>query len=140
MQQTPKPHYDLANPDVLGDPYPLLGQMREEDPVHWSDAIQAWVISRYKDVLEAFRDARLSGNRVELIVRHQLRHSDPALAADYARMLNQQMLMKDGAEHHRLRTFCNHGFTPSILDRARPMIQQIVDDLLDEVAPRGRFD
>jgi cytochrome P450 PksS len=91
-------------------------------------------------VLEAFRDARLSGNRVELIVRYRLRHSDTALVADYARMLKQQMLMKDGAEHHRLRTACNYGFTPSMLDRAQPLIQQVVDDLLDEVAPRGRFD
>src|SRR5947199_204886 len=86
MQTAQQPQYDLTNPAVLADPYPLFRRLREQDPVHWSEAIQAWVVTRYRDVLEAFRHPALSSNRVELIVRFQLRHSDPALAADYARM------------------------------------------------------
>jgi cytochrome P450 PksS len=140
MPPTQKPRFDLANPDVLGDPYPMFRQMREEEPVHWSDAIHAWVVTRYRDVLEAFRDTRLSNNRTEFLIHSQLRDSDPALAGDYARVLNEMMLMKDGREHHRLRVLGNYGFTPSMLDRARPMIQRVVDELLDELQPRGRFD
>jgi cytochrome P450 PksS len=114
--------------------------MREEDSVHWSEVIQAWVVTRYKDVVEALRDARLSAARTELLVNHQLRNSDTALAADFARVAREQMLLKDGPDHHRLRTLGNHGFTPRMLERARPMIQGVMDKLLDGLEGRGRFD
>jgi cytochrome P450 PksS len=50
------------------------------------------------------------------------------------------MIYKDGTEHHRLRVLGNRGFTPSMLDRARPMVQAVVDDLLDRVSGAQRMD
>lgn len=140
MHSAQQRHYDLINPQALIDPYPLFHQMRREDPVHWVEPIQAWVLTRYKDVVQAFRDPRLSADRTDFLVNFQLRNSDPALAVDYARISREQMLMKDGPDHHRLRTLGNHGFTPSMLERSRPMIQRVMDELLDAVQPRGRFD
>ncbi len=140
MHSTQPRQFDLINPEVLADPYPLFHQMRREDPVHWSEPIQAWVLTRYEDVLKAFRDPRLSADRTDFLVNFQLRNSDPALAADYARISREQMLMKDGPDHHRLRTLGNHGFTPSMLDRARPLVQRVMDELLDAIQPRGKFD
>ena len=81
MSPNSKPLYDLTNPQVLADPYPLFERMRQEDPVHWSEALQAWVLTRYDDVVRAFRDQRLSNQRTDLLVRYQLRNSDPALAS-----------------------------------------------------------
>jgi cytochrome P450 len=48
--------------------------------------------------------------------------------------------MKDGEDHRRLRNLGNHGLTPSMLHRARPMIERIVNELLDAVAGRGQMD
>jgi cytochrome P450 PksS len=140
MHRTPPPAYDLTKPEVLSDPHALFRRMRREDPVHWSDRLQAWVLTRYADVARAFRDPRLSADRTDVFVNFQLRGGDPAVAADYVRMGRQQMLMKDGADHHRLRTLGNHGFTPSLLERARPMIQRVMDGLLDAVAGRKQWD
>jgi cytochrome P450 PksS len=114
--------------------------MRRDDPVHWSEELQAWVLTRYEDVCLAFRDPRLSNRRMDLLVRHQLRHGDPTLARDFERVLSQQMLFQDGAEHHRLRVLGNRGFTPSMLERSRPMVQAVVDDLLNKVLGAGRMD
>jgi cytochrome P450 len=136
----PQSPYGLTDPQVLADPYPLFHQMRREDPVHWSDALQAWVVTRYDDVSAAFREPRLSNQRMDLLVRYQLRNSDPALAKDFERVGYQQMLFRDGAEHHRLRVLGNRGFTPTMLERARPMTQRVVDALLDKVAGAGRMD
>jgi cytochrome P450 PksS len=140
MKQTQGPEYDLTNPQVLADPYPLFHQMRREDPVHWSDTLQAWVLTSYEQVLKALRDPCLSNQRIETFVKYQLRNSDPALAADFERVANETMFMKDGADHHRLRVLGNRGFTPSVLDRARPMLQKVVDELLDAVQDRGHMD
>lgn len=140
MIRATQPQYDLTDPKLLADPHPTLRQMRKESPVYWSEAIQAWVLTRYEDVIAAFRDARLSNQRMDLIVRFQLRNSDTSLAKDFERVGLQQMLFKDGAEHHRLRVLGNRGFTPSMLARTRPMIQRVVDGLLDKVQGAGRMD
>jgi cytochrome P450 PksS len=140
MPQTAQRQFDLTDPRVLANPHPTLHEMRQSAPVYWSDALHGWVLTRYDDILAAFRDQRLSNNRMDLIVRFQLRNSDPSLAKDFERVGLQQMLFKDGGEHHRLRVLGNRGFTPSMLTRTRPKIQSIVDSLLDKVRGRGRMD
>jgi cytochrome P450 PksS len=140
MCPTPRAPYDLTNPQALAEGYLLFRRLREGDPVHWSEPIQAWVLTRYPDVLQALRDPRLSNRRTDYLVNFQLRNSDPALAADYARISEGMMLMKDGADHHRLRVLGNGGFTPSLLDRSLPLIQRVMDELLDQVQGRSRFD
>src|SRR4051812_34444348 len=96
------PRYDFTEPSALTALYPLLAQVRREDPVHWSEQLNAWVVTRYADVAAALRDPALSSRRMDLIVRYQLRDSDPGIAKDFERIANQQMLFRDGAEHHRL--------------------------------------
>ena len=74
--------YPLTEPAFLEDPYPVYRQMRQQDPVYWSDALGHWVLTRYDDVLAATRNPALSSATTEVSVRAQLRGSDPALAAD----------------------------------------------------------
>jgi cytochrome P450 PksS len=132
--------YLLTDPAFLEDPYPVYRQMRQQDPVYWSDALGHWVLTRYDDVLAAVRHPALSCATTEAFVRAQLRGSDPALAADLTRVSTGMMLLKDGQEHHRLRVLGNHAFTPSALGRWQSLIERVVDDLLDAARPRGRMD
>ncbi len=46
----------LVSKDFMENPYPLLRQLREEDPVHWSDSIGGWVLTRYDDMVITFKD------------------------------------------------------------------------------------
>ena len=130
----------LADPQALIDLYPLLAHLRLEAPVLWIEPLSAWMVTRYEDVVAAFRNPALSSQRMDLIVRFQLRGSDPQLAKEFERIGNQQMLFRDGAEHHRLRVLGNRGFTPSMLDRARPIIQRTVDRLLEGLPESAKFD
>jgi cytochrome P450 len=132
--------YPLTDPAFLEDPYPVYRRMRQHDPVYWSGALGHWLLTRYDDVLAATRHPALSSARTEVFVRAQLAGSDPALAADFTRITTGMMSMKDGPEHHRLRVLGNHAFTPSALKRWQPVIERVVDDLLDAALPRGRMD
>jgi cytochrome P450 PksS len=132
--------YPLTAPAFLEDPYPVYRRMRRHDPVYWSEALGHWVLTRYDDVLAATRNPALSSAQTEVFVRAQLRGRAPALAADYTRVQTGMMLVKDGREHHRLRVPGNHAFTPSALGRWQPVIERVVDDLLDAALPRGRMD
>jgi cytochrome P450 len=134
------PPIDFISLATLTDLYPMLARLRREHPVYWSDQLNAWVVTRYSDVLAALRDPVLSNRRMELVVGYQLRDSDPTIAKDYERISRDMMLFRDAAEHHRLRVLGNRGFTPSMLDHAQPVIQRVVDHLLDSVQSRGRMD
>src|SRR5262249_55966138 len=132
--------YLLTDPAFLEDPFPVYRRMRQEDPVHWSDALGHWVVTRYDDVLAATRHPALSSARAEVAVRSQLRGNDPGLAADFTRVTAAMMLVKDGQDHRRLRGAGNQAFTPSALERWLSVIERVVDDLLDAALPRGRMD
>ena len=140
MLTTQPETYPLTDPAFLENPYPVYRRMRQDDPVHWSDALGHWVLTRYDDVLAAARNPALSSARIEVFVRAQQRGSDPALAADYTRIGKRMMINTDDPEHHRLRVLGNHAFTPSALGRWEEVIERVVDDLLDAVLPRGRMD
>src|SRR5262249_21485642 len=102
----------LNSPEFLEDPYPIYHRMRQHDPVYWSEALGVWMLTRYDDVLAALRNPALSNVRTEVSVRAQLRDSDPALAAEYTRVMTGTMIMKDGQDHHRLRVLGNRAVTP----------------------------
>jgi cytochrome P450 PksS len=135
-----RPPYSLKDPATLADPHPLYHRMRKEDPVHWSEWLRAWFLTGYDDVQRCLRDPRLSSRRTDSLVGSQLPEPDRHLADDYARLSRGMMLFADGDDHHRLRTIGNHAFTPSALDRFRPVVQEVVDQLLDRVAGRPVFD
>ena len=45
--------YDLRDPVIRRNPYPVLARLRREDPVHWSPALSGWLLTRYDDVRRA---------------------------------------------------------------------------------------
>ena len=60
---------DLLTPNFLADPYPYYKQLREENPIFWSEKLEAWVITRYNDVQTVLHHPRLSsGKRVAAIL------------------------------------------------------------------------
>lgn len=137
--RTPAP-VDFSDVSAVETLHPLLAQLQTHDPVAWSDQLNGWIITRYEDVAAALRNPALSSQRVEVMVRSQVRNGGPSPAPDYERITRTQMLFRDGAEHHRLRVLGNRGFTPTSLERARPLIQKVVDGLIDRVAAHGEMD
>jgi len=62
------------------------------------------------------------------------------MMAAAARALSRQMLFLDPPDHTRLRGLVNKAFTPRRVDVLRPLIQELVDDLLDRAAAAGGMD
>jgi len=130
----------LTDPAVLIDPYPTLAWLREHDPIHWSPEAHSWVITRHADVTAAFRDPRLSADRVKALVHFALAGDAPTPVREYVRITSDMMMMKDGSDHHRVRVLGNRGFTPSALASWSPRVDRVIDELLDHIGPDGRFD
>lgn len=121
------------------DPYPAYARLREEDPVHWVEPWQQWVVSRHADVLRILRDPMGFSSagweagflrRFPTAVYERL----PAIRAHFD---TQFLSISDPPEHTRLRRPIVKALTPRVVETLRPRIEEIVDGLLDKVDATG---
>ncbi len=124
----------------LANPYPFYHRLRSEDPVHWSNLANSWILTRYADVKFALQhDPRLTAERLSLLMA-QLPETVQAEVEPLRQLLSTWMQYYDPPDHTRLRSLVNRAFTPGILEHLRPRIQAIAHELLDAVRGRGRLD
>jgi cytochrome P450 len=128
--------YQLMDPEVLADPYPLYKQLRTERPVHWDPYLHSWVVTRYADVVRVLH--HFSANRTPS--PEQLTDKGLSALNPIARMMVRQMLFMDAPDHTRLRGLAAVAFTPARVERLRAHIEEIANRLIDAVAPTGRLD
>lgn len=131
--------FDLFSPEALTNPYALYQQMRETDPVHYSESLGYWLLTRYQDVEAALKDERLSADRSPLFI-NQIRNLDVNLIQNFLRLTKNMMIEKDPPDHTRMRKLANQGFTTRALESWRSIIQQTTDRLLDQVQHQGYLD
>lgn len=128
-----------VSPENLLNPIPFYKTLRETDPVHWSDVLHGWIITRHDDVMNCFRDSRMSANRIG-ILEYQTRDLGPDILQDFIAIIRKQMLMWDGPNHIRLRRQSNPSFTPQALDGWRPAIRRVMQMLLERVQHQDHMD
>ncbi len=58
----------------------------------------------------------------------------------WGQFMSDMMIARHGPDHRRLRTSAFSAFTPRNIDRYRGLMRQVIADLLDEWAPKARFD
>ncbi|HEY0095549.1 MAG TPA: cytochrome P450, partial [Archangium sp.] len=131
--------FGLLRPETWDDPYPTFARMRAVEPIHFSEAWGGWMLTRYQDVLAATRDPRLSSRRSSTYAQ-RLPPEVREKLAPLVRNLASWALINDPPEHNRLRSLINKAFTPRQVERLRPRIQELVDELLDAVQGTGRMD
>ncbi len=127
----------ILDEEYLSNPYPLYHQLRAADPIFWDeDQGGCWVLTSYTDVMTCLRDQRFSAARMNIDtswIPAELKDTlEPPISA-----LTRQMLFLDPPDHTRLRGLVSRAFTPRMVEKLRPRIQQIVDELLAPARERG---
>ncbi len=135
-QPEPPSLCQLLDPDVLADPYPLYGSLRDYDPVLWDPLLHAWVVTSYAGVLEVLH----SFSAARTPTPEQLKSMGMDALGPVAQVMVRQMLFMDAPAHTRLRGLCASAFKARRVELLRPHIQDIADRLLDRVLPKGRMD
>lgn len=120
------------------DPYPGYAALRASDPVYFSPFLRSWILTRYDDIVAVLKDPRFSVQREGHIpaVLNPL----PSLSADLQGFVRSSLLMLDPPNHTRIRSLVSKAFTLRMVERLRPRIQQIADELLDAAEVSGDFD
>lgn len=128
--------YQLLDPEVLANPYPLYHQLRSHDPVHWDPFLHAWVVTRYSDAVHVLH--HFSANRTP--TPEQLSALNLSALNPIAEVMVRQMLFLDPPDHTRLRALASAAFTPRRVEQLRSHIQDVMNTLLDAVVPNGSMD
>lgn len=116
---------DPLSPTFLVDPYPMFARLRDEAPLHFVPSRNLWIVTRYADVLAVARN-------------HAAFSSTGGVGYDW----NQRpmMPMYDPPEHTRMRRIVAKHFTPSFVSKLTPVVEKLVEDLIDEALERGSVD
>jgi pimeloyl-[acyl-carrier protein] synthase len=114
----------------LADPYPLLDRLREEDPVHWSEPLAGWVLTRHDDVLSAIFDRRFASDRV-VINMSAISAPERAHYRSLEQHVSNWLGFTDPPKHARMRKLAAKVFSPALAEQLRPRIEALVDGLLD---------
>ena len=131
---------NLLRPEVLADPYPLYREIRSQDPVHWDDENDFWVLTRYADITSVLRDGRFSKAQGMTAGLDRLPEDERETAKPVFGVFKKQMLYADPPYHTKLRGLVNKTFTPRTVQNMKPHIQNLVDEFLDAVQESGRMD
>ena len=135
---------DLFTREVTNDPYTYFGRLREEDPVHWNELYELWVITRHDDLVWLTRHHELFSSEV---LKRDPRPPYPQVDAadlglyEYVRdFSSDQFIQHDRPEHLEMRKVIHGYFTPRSMEAWRPMVQTAITELLDAAEVKGGMD
>lgn len=131
---------NLLHSEVRANPYPFYAQLRTQDPVYWDEEMGFWVLTRYADIASVYTDDRFSRAQGLMSNFQRLAESEKRIAEPVYRSFSKTMFYADPPYHTHLRGLMNNAFTPRRVEKMRPYIQRIVDELLDTVEFNRKMD
>src|SRR5262245_56415485 len=130
--------FDLGNPATNANPFPEFARLRTEDPVHWSAAMKAWIITRYADVKQvALNNRQISADRLTPFFKSNPDYQRGSIES-LVRYLNHWMVFRDPPDHTRLRRLFNKALTPTAVANLQPNIEYIVAHLIGGMLAKAR--
>ncbi len=130
--------FNPFDPAFRANPYPFYDTLREKAPVYLTP-LDTVVLSRYDDVAVTLRSNDFSRD----IEKNANPPTSPILKRKRQTRTDdggKSILNLDPPDHTRLRRLVSLAFTPSAIERLRPRIQQLVDDVLDVAQERGSIE
>lgn len=131
--------FGLFSAEFFEDPYPTYMGLREHIPVckiPYPGSQNMWLITRYQDCkFILFNQEYTTKDIYYQCPYDKLQSLQTALC-----VLGNNLFTKDDADHRRLRDTVKKNFLPNMIEKYKPVIQQIVNNLFDEILMRPSFD
>jgi cytochrome P450 len=123
----------------LENPFPIYEQLREREPVYWSDELGAWLVSRYDDVKMLLADERVTPDQKAWAGHQRLLESSRSFP-NVMWALDQTLLLRHAEIHSRLRRFASEPFGTHGCARVARVTEAVVREVLDGFAGRAEID
>ena len=118
------------------DPFPVFAAVRDLGAVHavrLADGHDAYLVVGFDEARRALNDPRLSKDMHAALASGDAVVAEGLPGPSFAR----HVLTVDPPDHTRLRRLLSVAFTPRRVELLRPRVQELVDDLLDDIAAQG---
>ncbi len=130
--------FDPTAPGFVESPYEQYAALRATDPVHRSELLAGWVLTRYADVDRVLRDPTIS-------VEQHNAAGNPLIDVEIARMERDgrsaaTLVLRDEPDHGRLRRLLQPPFGPRAVAGLHDLVHARVTEALDRLVPAGRMD
>lgn len=124
----------IPPPDQRLYPFEFYSQMRRLNPVVYDERNNIWGVFRYGDVQNVLGDYTTfsSGPQRSLILSSSETNPVP--------FQRQSLLRSDPPYHRTLRGVVASAFTPMIIAKLEPHIENIAHEILNEVIAKGKMD
>mgnify|MGYP002778125191 CR=1 FL=1 len=133
--------FNPFDPEFHANPYPAYQQLRSREPVH-QHFLGSWGLTRYADVKAILRHPQIRSDNLPQRLQNKnnyLEHKSQNLNA-LVQVTSTWLLSLEPPDHTRIRKLVGKAFSPVEIERLRPKVQQIVDDLIDKVQQNGSMD
>ena len=131
--RTQKAAAPIFSPAFIQDPYPTYREHLAGSAVQPLAAMPGrWAVFHYEACSELGRDPRLSSAR-RVPNFFPAGTDDRRELDDLFRHLGRWILMKDAPEHGRLRKSMNSGFSPAVIEKLKPRVVSVVEELLRQL-------
>ncbi|MEG4806312.1 cytochrome P450 [Microcoleus sp. F8-D3] len=135
-------NFNLFDPKFNANPYPTYHRLRNEDPVHRYFVGGDWIVTRYADVKAVLKSGCVRTDDRPKSIQERNKyfvHKENNLDT-LAYTTSRFLFYMNPPDHTRLRGLVGKGFSSAVVERMRPHIQEIVDELLDKVRHKGSMD
>ena len=125
---------DLSQAGLLGDDFlKELNQLRELDPIHWSEASGCWLVTRHDDIINAFKDDfPLTMDRLPRIAFANVPERERAQKYPFLNLyLSSWIINTNPPQHTRLRSLLMKAFNKRVVESVRPYVQSRVAELIE---------
>jgi cytochrome P450 PksS len=138
---SPIPSVNIASSTFKANPFSFYARLRAEAPVYRTtlpDKQNAWLITRYADVLSVLKDERFGKDRTKAQTREP--GGKQPWVPNMFKPLLRNMLDLDPPDHTRLRALVQKAFLPRLVERLWERVQGLSEELLTAVESRGHTD
>ncbi|HEU4532873.1 MAG TPA: cytochrome P450, partial [Polyangiaceae bacterium] len=127
---------DATDPAFYQDPYAAYGAIGAATPVFYWEELGRWCLTGYEAVNGVFRDKRFGREILHVATREEVNlpeppeHVRPFYAVD-----DLTMLAREPPAHTRLRALVSRAFVARQIERLRPRVAALANELIDLFGP-----
>ncbi|MFL5659737.1 MAG: cytochrome P450, partial [Ktedonobacteraceae bacterium] len=132
--------YSPLSPAHIAHPYAFYAQARKTEPVFFSAFLNAWVVTRYSDVITVLKDHQRFAIAIDQTGAEKLTPQVLGLLGASPPMRAPKLVSLDPPEHTRLRGNLTRALSAQRIASLEPSIRAIANRLIDQMVPQGQGD
>ncbi|MGW0281657.1 cytochrome P450 [Streptomyces sp. NPDC003236] len=133
--------FDPWDPAFVADPYPAYAELRARGRVIRYEPTDQWLVPHHADVSALLRDRRLGRTYRHRFTHEEFGRTAPPAEHEPFHVLNDHgMLDLEPPDHTRIRRLVSKAFTPRTVERLRPYVHRLADDLVAGLVEAGGGD